>query len=262
MSEVSAQLATWFADPLVAAAALVLAGTFAGIINSMAGGGSFLTIPVLMMIGIPLPTVNGTIRVGVLTQNLVGVTTFHRRGIREYGAAFRLLPAVAVGALAGALLATRMEDALLRPVFGAAFLAWAILLAFRPNRFVNPPEKPRPIGAAAHALALGVGLYGGFLQAGVGFPLLALLVMYLGYDPVRANAIKFLLVGLYTVVALPVFVVAGEVAWVEAGALAVGTMLGAWIGARWQIEKGAGLVRWFVLIAVAVAGAAMLASAF
>lgn len=242
--------------------ALAIAGVLAGVINAMAGGGSFLTIPVLLATGLPVGTTNGTIRVGVLLQNVTASLTFYRQGVRELGPALRYAAPVGMGALAGSLLATHLDDAILRPAFGVAFVLWAVVLLVQPRSFTHPPEQPRKPGALAYLIALLIGVYGGFLQAGVGFPLIAFLVLYLGFDPVRANAIKMLLVAIYTLVALPVFVVAGQVAWLEGSVLALGTMLGAWLGAHWQMKAGAGIVRWFVMVAVAVAGVSMIASAF
>ena len=107
-------------------------------------------------------------------------------------------------------------------------------------------------------LAVAVGIYGGALQAAVGFLLIALLSGQLGYDLVRANSVKVTLVLAYTLVVLPVFVLADQVAWLPAIVLAIGTIVGAWAGARWQLEKGSAVVRWFVLVMVLVSGVAML----
>ena len=241
---------------------LLLAGAAAGVVNTMAGGGGFLMLPVLVGLGLPATTANGTMRVAVLAQCATAVATFHRREIRPYKVAAKLAPAMVVGALLGSWLATRIDDQLFRPLVGALLLAWAVLLLFKPDRFLNPPEQPRAPGLLTQLSAVLVGVYGGFLQAGVGFPLIALLSGHLGHELVRANAIKVGVVLAFTSVALVVFALAGQVAWVPAAVLTAGTVAGAWLGARWQIDKGAQVVRYFVLVTVAVAGAAMLRSAF
>lgn len=246
-------------DPLLALAVLALAGLVTGLVNAMAGGGTFLTVAVLIALGLPPGTANGTTRLGVLVQTFVSAATFQRRGVAAPAATLPLLAPMLLGTLGGAFAATRLDDALLRPIFGAVFLGFALLLVVRPGRFLASLVPARPVGPAAVVLALGVGAYGGFLQAGVGIPLLALLVLHLGHDPVRANAVKAWLVGLATVAALAVFAGAGQVAWAEAAVLAVGSSIGGWIGARWQIRSGARVVRWFVLIAVAASGALLLA---
>lgn len=236
---------------------LVLAGTAASVINTMAGGGGLLVLPTLLALGVPPGAANGTMRVGVLAQNVTSVLAFSRSGLGELSLVLRLLPAMALGAFGGAWAATRLSDAMLRPLFGGVLLLWAVALLVRPGRFFDPPSEPRPAGWGSQLAALAIGGYGGFLQVGVGFPLLALLVSGLGHAPVRANAIKVALVLGFTLVSLPTFAVAGQVLWREGAALAVGGVLGGWIGAAWQLRAGATVVRWFVIVTVAVSGVLM-----
>ncbi len=238
-------------------AILVLVSAVAGVINSMAGGGSLLILPILVGLGLPAGVANGTLRVGVLVQSLGATVAFHRRGIREYPLVARLLGPMTAGALGGTWLATQMSDDVLRPLFGALLALWAVVLAFRPGRFLTPGDERRKPGWAAYLGAVAVGVYGGFFQAGVGFPLLALLVGGLGVHAVQANAAKVAFVSLYTVAALPLFAVAGQVRWIEGAALGVGGLVGGWIGTAWQVRSGAGLVRWFLTVAVAASGIAM-----
>lgn len=245
--------------PWLGLVVIALVGVVASVINTIAGGGSLLTLPLLVGLGLPAGLANGTNRVGVVMQVVTSAVTFHRGGFRDYRLFARLVIPMMLGALAGAFLATRMDDELLRVVFGATLAAWAVLLVVRPGRFLHAPEAPRPVGPLALVLSVLVGLYGGFLQAGVGFPLLALLVLYLGYPAVEANAAKSVLTLGYTVVSLPMFVIAGQVAWREGLVLAVGSTIGGFIGTRLQIRAGANLVRWVVVIAVAASGVAMLA---
>lgn len=245
-------------EPLVGLAVLALAGMAAGVVNTVAGGGSFLTLPLLMGLGLPAGTANGTIRIGVVFQNLTSAITFHRKGVREYGALARLAVPMCAGALGGSWLATQVPDDALRRVIGAILVVWAVLLIAKPGGWKEPPETPRPTGLWSLLGALGIGLYGGFLQAGVGFPILALLVTGLGYAPVRANALKVLLVLAYTTLAVPVFAMAGQIAWREGITLAVAASIGGWLGTRWQLKSGAGLVRWFVIVTVTISGVAML----
>ena len=246
------------ANPAVGLGLLVVAGVAAGIINSMAGGGSFLTLPLLMALGLPPKIASGTMRVAVLLQNVSSTATFYRKGITEFAITAKLMVPMMVGSFAGAKLLTIIDDEALRPLFGAVLVFWAILLIAKPGNFKEVPEEPNEPVPMTYVYSLLIGLYGGFMQAGVGFPLLALTVAHLGYDPVRANAIKVLVVLAYTAVALPVFVMADAVVWREGLLLAVGTMIGAAIGTRWQVEKGSEVVRWFVIVAVTVSGAWMI----
>jgi hypothetical protein len=244
--------------PMLALVVLGLASALASVINALAGGGSMLTLPLLVAMGLPPGLANGTNRVGVITQGLASVATFHRSGFRDYGVVARLLPPMMLGAAAGTFLATRLHDELLRIVFGATLAAWAVLLVVRPGRFLHAPPEPRRASAWTYVLSVLIGVYGGFLQVGVGFPLLALLVLHLGHPAVSANAIKLALTLGYTLVSLPMFALAGQVAWREGIVLAAGGMLGGWAGTHLQLRGGANLVRWVMVVAVAASGAWML----
>lgn len=245
-------------DPVWMLVLLGVAGVLAAIVNTMAGGGSLLVIPVLLGLGLPASTANGTLRVGVIALTVTGSLTFYRKGVRGHRTVVKLVIPMMIGAAAGSYAATILPDDILRSVFGIALVGWALLLVVRPGAFSSDASEPRPIGPAAWAGALGIGLYGGFLQVGVGFPMLALLVVGLHYAPIRANAIKLLLVLGYTAIALPIFALAGQVAWREAVVLALGMALGAYLGARLQLRTGAKVVRWVVVITVCIAGVAML----
>jgi hypothetical protein len=244
--------------PLWAGLALLALGSaLAGVVNTLAGGGSLLVVPLLVALGLPPSVANGTLRVGVVAQSVAALATFHARGERDYGVVARLAVPMMIGAGIGSYLATRIGDAWLQPVFGVLIVAWAVVLVVRPGRLVTAPTEVLAVRPLTVALALLVGAYGGLLQVAVGFPLLALLTAHLGYGAVRANAIKVALVLVYTLVALPVFVLADQVAWREGGALAIGAVLGGWLGTRLQIHRGANLVRWVVVITAVVSGAAM-----
>lgn len=238
-------------------AILAAVSLVAAVINTMAGGGGLLVLPLLMALGVSPASANGTMRVGVLAQNITAVVAFGRHGLGDLRLVARLLPAMIVGAVAGAALATHLANELLRPVFGVVLVLWAVALVVRPGRFFTPATEPRAPRWWAQLASLAIGGYGGFLQAGVGFPLMALLITGLGHPAVRGNAVKVGLVLGFTLVSLPMFAAAGQVLWLEGLALAVGGALGGWIGAAWQVRDGAGVVRWFVIVAVALSGAMM-----
>lgn len=246
--------------PVAGLIVLAAVSAVASIVNTMAGGGGLLVLPALMALGVPPGAANGTMRVGVLAQNVTAVVAFGRHGLGDLRLVARLLPAMLVGAAVGTWLATRLPNEVLRPIFGGVLVAWAIGLVIRPGRFFPAATEPRAPGAVAQLASVAIGIYGGFLQAGVGFPLMALLISGLGYPAVRGNAIKVALVLGFTLVSLPLFAAAGQVYWREGLALAAGGALGGWIGAAWQVHSGATVVRWFVIIAVATSGVMMVAS--
>ena len=137
MPSADAVLEVLHANPAVALSVLLIAGILSGLINTMAGGGAFFTLPILVAMGIPPVTANGTIRVGVLLQNVSGTLTFWRQGRVEWGLWARLVVPVCVGAMLGAQVAIRLDNAIFRPLFGGALLVWAIILLIRPGRFVR-----------------------------------------------------------------------------------------------------------------------------
>ncbi|MGH1341354.1 MAG: sulfite exporter TauE/SafE family protein [Nannocystales bacterium] len=238
-------------------ALLALGSALAAIVNTMAGGGSLLVLPLLLAVGLPPGVANGTLRAGVLVQSFSAVATFHRKGERPYRLVAKLALPIVVGAGGGTFLATRLDDALLLPIIGVLLAGWAIVLLLRPARFLESQGEPRDPSLKTYLAAVGVGFYGGFLQVAVGFPLLALLTMGVGLSAVQANAVKVTLVLVYTLVSLPIFAIAGQLAWVEGLALAGGGLVGGWLGARWQLRSGAGVVRWFVVITATVSGLGM-----
>jgi uncharacterized protein len=245
-------------DPIAGPIALVLAGLLAGIANTLAGGGSFVVLPILIGLGLAPGVANATSRLGVLAHGSAATLTFMRARALPGGLVLRVAPAMCVGALGGAWLATRLDDALLRPLFGAILVVWAVALVVRPGRFLQPPPQPLQPGPLAHAVALVIGVYGGFLQAGVGFPLMALFVSMLGHPSLQANAAKVAVVFIYTLLAMAVFAAAGQVAWREGAILALGMIGGGVVGASLQLRVGAGLVRWAMVVMVAISGAALL----
>ncbi|HVH97739.1 MAG TPA: sulfite exporter TauE/SafE family protein [Enhygromyxa sp.] len=245
-------------DPWLDASLLLIVGVIAGVINTMAGGGSLLVLPILIGLGLPAGVANGSSRLAAATQSAAAAATLHRRGVRAHQLSARLAGPMIGGALLGSWLVTLLDDWLFRVLLGVMLLAWAVILLVQPDRFLRPPDEQREPNATSYVLAVAVGIYGGALQAAVGFLLIALLSGQLGYDLVRANSVKVTLVLAYTLVVLPVFVLADQVAWLPAIVLAIGTVVGAWAGARWQLEKGSAVVRWFVLVMVLISGLAML----
>ncbi len=247
------------AESLTPAGVALLAAIacLAGIINTMAGGGGLLVLPALVWFGLPAGVANGTMRVGVLLQNIGSTLAFRREKLGDLGVVRRLLPAMVVGAALGTWAATELPDDLLRPIFGAILVAWAVVLVVRPGRVLDGAHDPRPPGWPSQVASLAIGVYGGFLQAGVGFPLLALLISGLGYGAVPANAIKVVLVLGFTAVSLPLFAWAGQVDWAIGAVLGVGSVVGGWLGALIQVRSGAALVRWVLVVAMVASGALM-----
>jgi uncharacterized membrane protein YfcA len=239
--------------------AVVAAGFLAGFINTLAGSGSLITLPLLMFLGLPANVANGTNRVAILLQNVVGVSSFKRQKVLDLrGGLFLAIPAV-IGAVVGAQIAVNLNEEIMRKTIGALMVVFLFLLLVRPKRWLE--GRAGTVGRRPGLLRLiiffAIGVYGGFIQAGVGIFLLAGLVLGAGYDLVRANAVKVLIVFCFTPLALVIFLLEGQVQWAVGLTLALGNMSGAWVAARMAVKRGANFVRW-LLIGVVVVSAAVL----
>jgi uncharacterized membrane protein YfcA len=232
---------------------LAAAGFVASVVNTLAGGGSFLTLPLLIFLGLPAAEANGTNRLGVVAQNLAAVWGFDRKGVMDWRLALRAsVPAAAASAL-GAWLALEVGDREFRRILAFLMIAvtlWTLVSPVLSRGGASAvPRPPRP--RLAFWMFVAAGLYGGFVQAGVGFLILAATTLA-GLDLVRGNAVKVLIVLLVTVVALGLFAWDGKVRLGEGLALAGGSVAGSLVGVRLAVVKGERWMRWFVTAAVVV----------
>jgi len=235
---------------------LAAGGLVAGVVNTLAGGGSLLSVPLLVLIGLPGTVANGTNRIGILLQNGVAAWRFRAEGIWDVRRALPELGAVAAGATAGAFVATAfLSDRLFERVFAVAMLALLVPTLRRP---AAPATRKEPPAARLRLPAFfAIGLYGGALQAGVGI-LLVFALAWAGYDLVRANGLKVVINFCFTLFAVPVFVLGGKVDWPPALALAAGFAAGGELGARLAVRGGERLIRPVLAVAVVALAGRML----
>lgn len=236
-----------------------LGGALAGFINTLAGSGSLITLPLLILAGLPPTVANGTNRVAILLQSGVGVRGFHKRGLLDGREAWKLmLPAVA-GAILGAQLAVELPESAMKIAIAVLMVVMLGVILVRPARWLEGKDPAeRKFGWLQAVVFFGIGIYGGFIQAGVGVFLLGGLVLAGGYDLVRANAVKLLIVVGFTVFALAVFVLGGKVNWPMGLLLAAGNMAGAWLAIATAAKKGARFIRWLLMAVVTLAAAKMI----
>jgi uncharacterized membrane protein YfcA len=221
------------------ALALFVVGALTGALNVLAGGGSLLTMPLLIFFGLPATVANGTNRIGILFQSVTAIGGFRRQKMLPVGLALLCtVPAVA-GSYLGARLAVDLDDALFQRILAFIMLG---VLAFM---LLDPTKKHRveqvhftPLRTAVLLTSFFfIGVYGGFVQAGVGFLIISGLLAH-GLDLVRINAVKVFVTLVFTGVALVVFVGHGQVNWPLGLALAAGNAAGGWIGTHLAIKKG------------------------
>ena len=230
---------------------LVFVGFVAGAINTIAGGGSLLTLPILMAFGLSANAANATNRVGVLAQSLVATAVFSSHGKMDWRGAVQLMIPVVVGAILGAQISVELPEPVLRATIGVMLVVVLGSLWLRPKRWLTDPDGPVRMPLWWGWLGLfGVGLYAGFLQAGAGILFLMVLVLGTGRDLVAANGMKVLLVGLLTVPALGLFAFQDLIHWPEGLYLALGQIVGGALGARSTVSWGPTFVRWVLVVTV------------
>jgi uncharacterized membrane protein YfcA len=238
-------------------ALLFPAGFVAGMINVLAGGGSFLTLPVLIAAGLPVHIANGTNRISVVVQGLFVTGVYQKKG--EFDAALyrKLLPPILLGSLLGAALATQIDPEELRRVFGVLFVGMAGFLMFRSQLEKKAHARLHPWRMPALFV---IGMYGGFIQAGVGLWILLGSTALFGVDAVRANTVKLPLTLTFTVPALLIFLQADMVRWVPGLILAAGTLAGSALGVRLSLRGGAPLILRAVTVVLFATGVHLLLS--
>ena len=242
---------------------LFLAGTAAGFINVNAGGGSFLTIPLLILLGgLPATAANGTNRVAILIQNLFAVKNFRRHGFRDVRQGLRLGASAVAGAVIGSLIAVDIPENAFRTVLSVIMvLALAVILRPSEKKEQEVSEERLQHPVLQIFLFFFVGIYGGFIQAGTGYLVIFSLSIVGGLSLVKTNSLKIIISSAYLLPSLLIFFLHGQIRWIPALVLAAGTSTGGWFGSSFAIKKGDKWIR--VILAVAIlAMAAKMAGLF
>ncbi len=231
---------------LLDAVILLVGGAFAGAVNAMAGGGSMLTVPLLVVAGVPGVAANGSNRVGILTSNVASFLSFRREGKTvDPRVLLPIVPPALVGSLVGAYGISQLTDETFERAFGLLMIPLIILTVRKPQ--VRTDADPWPVTLTATVFFI-IGIYAGAIQAGVGLVLLAALSRS-GLDLITANVVKVIFIFLATCIALPVFILDGNVRWGPAIVLAIGLSAGGWIGAKLAVRGGEKPIRIVMIIA-------------
>ena len=224
---------------------LVLVGTLAGFINVMAAGGSMITVPVMIFMGIPGPVANGTNRIAILAQNITAAFAFFRKGYSDFKLSLTLSLCALPGAIAGALVGTRLEGVWFNRTLAIIMIIMMVVMSVKqkPGTEQVTAEPGRQRLFAGHVLMVLAGFYGGFIHIGVGFILLAILHRVIGLDMVRTNMHKVFIIASYTIFALAIFISQVEIMWMLGICLAIGNSVGGWLGAHFSIKKGDAVIK-------------------
>lgn len=234
---------------------LVVSGIVVGFVNTLAAGATIISMTVFMALGLPVIEASGTNRIPVVLQNLVSSLTFRRRRILDLPTALRLSVPTAIGFLIGAQFTMRIGNEAFNLLFGTALLGMAAFLFLRPGVWLKGREgaggrvRIRPLH---YGLLLLSGVYGGSVYVGLGYFLLAIAVVGLGCDLIRANAVKGFLALVCTPVSLAVFMAHGQVNYTYGLIHAVGNILGAWVASRYAVAIGTKFIRWLLIFVILI----------
>ncbi len=241
-------------EELFKLALLFAAGAIAGFINIMAGGGSTITLPLLIFFGLDSALANGTNRIAVLIQNVAAIISFKQEKFAQFKLSFKLSLCTLPGAIIGAIVAVKIGNELFQKILGIVIIGIMITILFpQLNRQSNNQAKDGTFNPwLLYPAMLGIGFYGGFMQAGVGFIIMAALLHLMKLDLIRVNMHKVFIVFVFTFPAILIFIFTGNVEWTYALVLSAGNALGGWWSAKVSVKKGEKVIRIVLLVAMLI----------
>lgn len=224
-------------------------GLAAGVINVMAGGGSSLTLPALIFIGLDSAAANGTNRIGILIQSIFATLSFRREKITGLKLSLRLGLLTLPGAVLGALVAVRISDVWFERILGLVIIGVVVSMLVPRVKDGVTTEEGRKTWLVYPAM-FAVGFYGGFIQVGVGFLIMAALYHLLKINLVYVNMHKVFITLIFTIPALLIFMWTDNVDWILGLTLAAGNAVGAWWAARLSVRGGERIIRYVMVVAI------------
>lgn len=233
---------------------LIVVGFVVGFINTIAGGGSLISLPVLIFLGLPPSVANGTNRVAIVIQNAMGIAGFKSKGVSTFPFNIYLGISALLGAIIGAQIAVDIKGETFNRILAIIMLLVVLIIVFKP-RISAADLKERLTGKYLWIGIIAfffIGIYGGFINAGIGFVILLFLHYVNHMSLVRANATKVAVVFIYTLSALGVFLYNDKVLWKVGLVLAIGNGTGAWFSSRISVRKGDNFIKVFLVVMVVV----------
>ena len=225
-------------------ALLLITGIATGFLNVMAGGGSMLSVPIMIFLGVPGTIANATNRIAILPQNVSAVWAFYRKGFSNFKLSLSLGLCTIPGTIIGAHIASNVANDQFNHLLAIIMVIVLIVMSLPQAKTISTDQSPSKKRLITGHLLMGlIGFWGGFIHIGVGFLLMPVLNRVMQLDLITTNAHKVMLVLCYTVVALVVFASQLELIWKYGIALGIGTWIGAWIAANMQIKQGIGAIK-------------------
>jgi len=230
---------------------LFFVGAIAAFINVNAGGGSSLTLPVLIFLGLDPSVANGTNRVAILFQNASAVYAFKKEKFYELKNSLILSALTLPGAIIGAVTAVSISDELFEKILGVIMI-FIIITMILPKKKTEKTKSDFTIDWKIVAAMIVIGFYGAFLQVGVGLLLMASLQYLMKLDLIRVNMHKVFVVFVFTLPALLVFILTDNINWFYGVTLSAGNAFGGWWGAKLSVKKGEKLIKFVLIIAILI----------
>ncbi len=231
---------------------LFAVGAVAGFINVNAGGGSTLTLPTLIFLGLDSALANGTNRVGILIQNIVALLKLKKENYSQAKLSLKLALVTLPGVIVGAFFAVKISDETFKTVLGFILIG-VIISMLIPRAKIKVDNNPdKKITLPAYLALFGIGFYGGFVQAGVGFLIIATLYYLMHFSLIYVNMHKLFIIATYTIPAILIFALTGNVNWIYGLTLAAGNSFGGYWGIRFAVKKGDKFIKAILIVAVLI----------
>ncbi len=240
-------------NDLLSSLLLFVIGAVAAVINVNAGGGSSLTLPALIFLGLDSATANGTNRIAILMQNLSSSYAFKKENYQQFNMSMKLSLITLPGAIAGALVAIKISDELFHTILGIIMIAITITMILPSSRSkATDDNENKKITIPLFITFVAVGFYGGFIQIGIGFILMAILNKAMNFSLIYVNMHKVFIILILTIPALLIFIISGNVNWYWGVSLGLGNALGGWWGTKHSIKKGDKFIKGVLSIAILI----------
>jgi uncharacterized protein len=232
---------------------IILTGFGAAFLNTVGGGGSLFSVPILTFLGLPITNANATSRVALLFQNTTAVGGFRSKGL-ELPWPYSLYLGISslFGGLLGAMLASKINDRVFNKIFVFVMLISVALIIFDPFKAKKGAAEKLDIKSKwiGTFLFFFIGIYGGFVQAGIGFLVIAVLSLVNNFSLVKSNYVKVFSAIIYTGVSVIVFAWEGKIFWITGLVLAIGHALGGWYASRWSVDKGEVWIKRIMIVSI------------
>jgi uncharacterized membrane protein YfcA len=227
-------------------------GSIAGFINVNAGGGSSLTLPTLIFMGLDGALANGTNRIAIFIQNIFAIASFKKNKMHQFRTSTELSLFTLPGAIIGAILASRISNVVFERILGGVLIFIVVSLIFSGSYKDRDSHNKEQRSWWVYPALLVIGFYGGFLQIGVGFLFMAALYHLLRVDLITVNMHKVFIILIYTLPALLIFMWTGNVNWEYGLILAAGNAFGGWWGAHVAVKGGERVIRIILAVAISI----------